>query len=239
MACLTARAVPGVRAICASQHILLYGTIMNGATLCPGNSGANTTSFAPYGLLGLEIAVMTASSKLFTSLGATFAAFTANNIAAHDHYCRYSGLSVKATWDRFGLPERCLPFCNALVQQRARASLPPGAHSHPRLLEFLLGWYSHPFKVASSLLGRLRAECAARKASDSEVFTSSPVSFGHLVVGANITSMDKSYTVACMYHLNIPPPMLWPVTLLSHRAHPPMPLWLQARPHLLRLPSPC
>ena len=41
----------------ASQHIRLYGTTIDGATLCPGSSRANTTSFALHGLLGPQIAV--------------------------------------------------------------------------------------------------------------------------------------------------------------------------------------
>ena len=47
-----------MRAIRASQHILLYGITIDGATLCPGNSNANTTSFALQGLLGPRIAVL-------------------------------------------------------------------------------------------------------------------------------------------------------------------------------------
>ena len=60
MACVTVWAVPGLRVICASQHILLYGITIEGATLCPGIEGptlcpgssrAHTTSFALQGLL--------------------------------------------------------------------------------------------------------------------------------------------------------------------------------------------
>ena len=79
---VTVWAVPGVRAMCASQHILLYGTTMDGATLCPGSNRTNTTSFALHGLLGPQIAVMIADSKLFTSLGATSATSTPNSVAA-------------------------------------------------------------------------------------------------------------------------------------------------------------
>ena len=64
MACVMACAVPGVRAICASQHILVYGITIDGATLCPGSTNANTTSHALQGLLGPHIAVMIADSRL-------------------------------------------------------------------------------------------------------------------------------------------------------------------------------
>ena len=68
MACVTVYAVPGLHAIRASQQILLYGSAMDGTTLCPGNSSTNTTSFARQGLPRPQSAIIIGYFKVVDTL---------------------------------------------------------------------------------------------------------------------------------------------------------------------------
>ena len=77
-ACAIAATVPQVRASCAIHHICLYGTTMDGTTLCPCCSRANTTSLALHSVLGPQIGVKMAVSMVVMSLCAMSLSLTPN-----------------------------------------------------------------------------------------------------------------------------------------------------------------
>ena len=196
IACVTIWAVPGARAMCASQHIRVYGTTMDGATLCPGSSKANNTSFALHGLLGPQIAVMIADSKLLTSLGATSASSTPNSVAATIITAATVAFLSKPpgivlVFRRAAFPSFVRLCSSGPVPHRGSVRTPT-----PRCLNFCWVGMRTPSSVTSNALGRLRAECAAVKASDFEAFTSCRVSVNYLLVAASIASRDRRYTVS-------------------------------------------
>ena len=168
---------------------------MDGATLCPGSSRANTTSFALHGPVGPHIAVMIANSKLLTSLGATSASSTPNGVVATIITAATVAFLSKSpgivlVFRRAAFPSfRCL-CSSGHVRRRGTVRTPS-----PSCLNSCWVGIRSPSSVASSVLGRLRAECVAAKASDFEAFTSCPVSVNHLLVAASIASRDKRYTV--------------------------------------------
>ena len=182
--------------MCASHHIRLYGTTIDGATLCPGSSRANTTSFALHGLLGSRIAVIIADSKLLKSLGATSASSTPNSVAATIITAATVAFLSKRTgifpvFRRAAFPSFMRLCSSGPVPCRGTVRTPT-----PGCLNSCWVGIRTPSNVASSVLGRLRAECVAAKASDFEAFTSYTVSVNHLLVAASIASRDRRYTVS-------------------------------------------